>query len=839
MSDPGAEPTQSPPAAPGEEDPFEAPAASERVSPAQALADAPVDPATGHVRVHARVAGVVQGVGFRPFVHALAGRLGLGGFVGNDSHGVVVALEGPPEAVRLALTAIAEEPPALAVVDGLVCAARQPRGTRAFTIRASAAGAAQRALVSPDVAACDACLAEVADPSDRRHRYPFTNCTACGPRYTITTATPYDRPNTTMAAFPLCADCDREYHDPADRRFHAQPVCCPACGPVAWLEDPLGTVAVRGAGRGEPARGAPEGGASEGGQPEGDAAAGHTADPAAAITAAAERLLGGAILAVKGLGGYHLAVDAADADAVARLRERKQREERPLALMAADLAGARALVELTDAEVAALTDPRRPILLAARRADAPVAHGVAPGNRELGVMLPYTPLHALLLQAVGRPLVLTSGNVSEEPIAHRDADARARLAPIADALLTHERPIHTRVDDSVTRVWRGVELPVRRARGAAPAPVRTHRPVPRPVLACGAQLKHTFCLAAEGHAFVSPHIGDLENLETLHAFTEGVAHLQRLFDIAPQVVAHDLHPDYLSTRHALALDGVWHVGVQHHHAHVAACLAEHHRDGPVLGLALDGLGYGTDQTLWGGELLVADLVGFHRAGHLATVALPGGEQAVREPWRMAAMWLDAAFDGAPPDDLAVCARHADRWAAVRSMARAGINAPTTSSLGRLFDALAALVGVRDAIAYEGQAAIELEQRADTAEAGTYPLQVHDSDPLVLDPAPLLRAATADLRAGVAVPTIAARAHAGIADGLVAACRAASERHGLATVAVTGGVAQNILLLDRLTDGLERAGFAVLTHRQVPPNDGGISLGQAAVAAARDREGLLG
>ncbi len=802
----------------------EGPAPGAGTSAEEAVRAAARDPATGHVRVHARVEGVVQGVGFRPFVHSLATRLGLAGHVGNDSHGVLVALEGPPEAVAHALRAIAHDPPALAVVDALGCEPHQPQGTGEFVIRASDAGAQRHVLVSPDVATCDACRSEVADPRDRRHRYPFTNCTACGPRYTITTTTPYDRPNTTMAAFPLCADCDREYHDPADRRFHAQPVCCPACGPIAWLEEPVGTVAVRGAGRGQPARGIGADGTAD--------------DPAAAIAAAAQRLAHGAVLGVKGLGGYHLAVDAADDDAVAHLRERKQREERPLALMAVDLDGARALVDLAEDEVAALTDPRRPILLAPRRASAPVAGGVAPGNRELGVMLPYTPLHELLLRSVGRPLVLTSGNVSDEPIVHRDDDARTRLSPIVDALLTHERPIHTRVDDSVTRVWRGAELPVRRARGAAPAPVRTHRPFPRPVLACGAQLKHTFCLAKDRHAFVSPHIGDLENLETLQALTDGVAHLRALFDVTPQIVAHDLHPDYLSTRYARSVEAPVHVGVQHHHAHVAACLAEHHRDGPVLGLALDGLGYGADATLWGGELLVADLVGSHRAGHLATVALPGGEQAIREPWRMAAMWLDAAFDGDPPGDLAVRARNAARWDAVRSIARAGVNAPTTSSLGRLLDALAALLGVRDAIAYEGQAAIELEQRADPAEPGAYPLPVREGAPLVLDPAPLVRAAVEDLRAGTAAPVIAARAHHGVADGLLAATRAAAQRHGLDTVAITGGVAQNLLLLDRLTDGLEAAGLTVLSHRQVPPNDGGISLGQAVVAAARDRHGLL-
>ena len=757
---------------------------------------------TGPVRSRLRVRGVVQGVGFRPFVHALASRLGLTGFVTNDAEGVIVELEGPGDAVERAVAEIRDAPPPLAVVEDVELRAVHPRGGSGFDIRASGRGAQPRTLVSPDVATCADCLAELADPSDRRYRYPFINCTNCGPRYTIVREVPYDRPATTMAAFPMCAACEAEYRDPTDRRFHAQPIACPRCGPRLSVEP----------------------GAAAAGEDE--------------IARAARLLAAGAVLALKGLGGYHLAVDATDTAAVARLRSRKHREERPFALMVADLASARRLCEVDASEAALLTSPRRPIVLLARRPGVSLAEPVAPGAHELGVMLPYTPLHTLLAEAVGGPFVLTSGNLSDEPIAYDDADARDRLAPLADAFVTHDRPIHMRVDDSVTRSWRGEELLVRRARGYAPQPVLVHRPFARHVLACGAELKHTFCLGRDRHAFLSPHIGDLENYETLRSFIEGIAHLQRLFDVAPEVVAHDLHPEYLSTKHAVDMDGVALVGVQHHHAHVASCLADAQEDGPVIGVALDGLGLGDDGTIWGGELLVADLAGYTRAGHLSTVPMPGGQAAIREPWRMAAAWLDEAFDGAPPQ-VAVARRNAKRWEVIRQMARGGTNAPLTSSAGRLFDAVAALAGVRDAITYEGQAAIELEQRADPAERARYPLPVVEGDPVVLDAAPLIRAVVEDLAAGATPGRISARFHEGLAAGVVSACGAIRHRYGVGTVALSGGVFQNVRLLDRTVEGLEAAGLRVLRHRRVPANDGGISLGQAAVAAARDRQGLVG
>ena len=617
----------------------------------------------------------------------------------------------------------------------------------------------------------------------------------------------------------MCADCAREYHDPGDRRFHAQPVCCPACGPSRALLDRDGTAAE--------------------------------SDP---LAGAAARLRDGAVVAVKGHGGYHLAADAASEPAVAGLRARKHREDKPFAVMVADLAGARALCRVDPAEEAMLASPRRPIVLLRRgpaegsgepqggapvdRSRTAVAPSVAPGNRSLGVMLPYTPLHHLLLAEVGRPIVLTSGNVSDEPIAYLDGEAVERLGGIADWFLTHDRPIHVRADDSVVRAFRGRELPLRRSRGFAPQPLGLPWPFPRHVLACGAELKHTFCLAKGGHAFVSHHIGDLENYETFRSFTEGVGHFRRLFAVEPEVVAHDLHPEYLSTKYALELDGVELEGVQHHHAHVAACLADNGEPGPVIGVAYDGLGYGADGTIWGGELLVADLEGFRRAGHLEVVAMPGGAAAIREPWRMAAAWLGAAFDGPVPEHLAVVGRNLDRWEQVAALARSGTASVATSSAGRLFDAVSAILGVRDAVNYEGQAAVELEQLADPAETAAYPARVgggtDEGAPLLVGGRDLVRGVVEDLDAGVPAPLIAARFHNGLAEATVAACQAVRDATGLEAVALSGGVFQNLLLLERTVARLELEGFRVLVHSRVPPNDAGISLGQAAVAGARAR-----
>jgi len=764
------------------------------------------------------VEGIVQGVGFRPFVYSLATGLGLGGLVGNDVDGVFAEVEGPAAVVGEFLRRLAAEAPPLATIERITTSAMTPAGAASFEIVASGADGRRRTLVAADTATCADCLREVADPADRRYRYPFINCTNCGPRFTIVRDVPYDRPLTTMAGFAMCDRCAAEYHDPADRRYHAQPVCCPACGPRLTLRDA--------AGQPWPMTENPANAPARRGPP----------DPTEPLDLAARLLRDGRVVAVKGLGGYHLAADAARDDAVAALRARKHREDKPFAVLAAGLDAARALCEVDDAAAALLTSRARPIVLLPRRPGAAVAAATAPGNRDLGIMLPYTPLHHLLIEAVGRPIVLTSGNVSDEPIAYRDEDALDRLAGIADAFLTHDRAIHIRTDDSVARAFRGRPMPLRRSRGYVPEPVAVPGGFPRPVLACGAELKNTFCLAKDRHAFVSHHIGDLENVETLRSFTEGIEHVRRLFDVDPRVVAYDLHPEYLSTKYALDLEDVDLVGVQHHHAHIASCLADNGwppDSGRVIGVAFDGTGYGADGTLWGGEFLIADYADFGRAGHLAPVPLPGGQAAIRQPWRMAAAYLEAA--GLDAEHLDVARRHSGQWPAVVAMARKGLNAPLTSSAGRLFDAVAALLGVRDAINYEGQAAIELEQRADPAERGAYRAGIDGEAPFRVHGADLIRAAAADLAAGGVPPAvIAARFHNGVAAAVEAACLRLRERHGLTAVALSGGVFQNLLLLNQVVTRLESREFTVLTHSRVPCNDGGISLGQAVIAAARDR-----
>jgi hydrogenase maturation protein HypF len=774
-------------------------------------------PAGQRIRTAVRVEGIVQGVGFRPFVYSLATGLGLGGLVGNDSDGVFAEVEGPSAAVEAFLRSLARDAPPLARIERITTTVMRPDGTASFSIAPSEAGPQRRTLVSADTATCADCLAELADPADRRFGYPFINCTNCGPRFTIVRDVPYDRPFTTMAGFAMCDRCAAEYHDPADRRFHAQPTCCPACGPRLCLLDPAGAVL-----------------------------------PGSPIPAAADLLRQGQVLAVKGLGGYHLAVDASSEGGASALRARKHREDKPFAVMVADVAAARGLCEVDQAAAALLTSSRRPIVLLPRRPSG-IAAAVAPGNRQLGLMLPYTPLHHLLLADVGRPIVLTSGNISDEPIVYRDGEAAERLGGIADALLTHDRPIHIRTDDSVVRAFRGREAVLRRSRGYVPEPLDAGVRFARPVLACGAELKSTFCLARGSHAFVSHHIGDLENAETLRSFTEGIEHFRRLFDITPEVVAHDLHPEYLSTKYAADLAagsgvagaadaadlaGVELVGVQHHHAHIASCLADNRAAGPVIGVAFDGTGYGTDGTIWGGEFLIADRAGFDRAGHLAPVPMPGGAAAIRQPWRMAAVYLDAtypdaAYPGGPPE---VARRNERLWPGVLAMARRGVNSPLTSSAGRLFDAVAAILGVRDTINYEGQAAVELEQLADPAETGAYPAAITPQLPFLVAGRDLVRAVAEDLAAGAAPGVIAARFHNGVADLITDGCLLLRGRHGLGTVALSGGVFQNLLLLHATVNRLEGHGFTVLVHSRVPCNDGGISLGQAVVAAARYDEG---
>jgi hydrogenase maturation protein HypF len=755
------------------------------------------------VRTGIRVEGIVQGVGFRPFVYSLAASLGLGGLVGNDIDGVFAEVEGGAEAVAKFLALLETQAPPLARIEQVSTTSLPVTGRADFVIVPSQPGAERRALISADSATCADCLRELADPDDRRYRYPFINCTNCGPRFTIVRDIPYDRPLTTMSGFAMCAQCAAEYHDPANRRFHAQPLCCAACGPrLALLA----------------ADGAPLAGS----------------DP---LVGAAELLRSGQIVAVKGLGGYHLAVASGNAHAAAALRARKHRDDKPFALMVPDLATARMLCAVDETEARLLISARRPIVLLPRLPDADrhVAPGVAPGNRQLGLMLPYTPLHHLLLEAVAGPIVATSGNVSDEPIAFRDEEALERLAGIADAFLVHDRPIHIQTDDSVVRALHGREAVIRRSRGYAPEPLTVRFGFRRPVLACGAELKNTFCLAKGNRAFVSQHIGDLENAETLRSFAEGIEHFRRLFDVAPKLVAHDLHPDYLSTKYATELAGVELLGVQHHHAHIASCLADNGEAGPVIGVAFDGTGYGTDGTIWGGEFLIADLAAYERAAFLDPVPMPGGAAAIRQPWRMAAAYLAASYPGGIPEGLEVARRNDRYWPAVLAMADRKINSPLTSSAGRLFDAVAALLGIRDQVNYEGQAAIELEQLADTRELGGYQAAIASRDgQLNVRGADLVGAAAEDLADGVARPLIATRFHNGVARSIVKVCVKLREQSGLTAVALSGGVFQNQLLTGRVVTGLADCGFLVMLHSRVPCNDGGISLGQAAIAAARDR-----
>jgi hydrogenase maturation protein HypF len=716
-----------------------------------------------------RVTGVVQGVGFRPFVYGLAVRHGLGGFVLNDGSGVVVEAEGDARMLDRFAAELASDAPPLARVDSVTQERIGARGEHAFAIAPSETTAAT-ALIPPDVTVCDDCLRELFDPADRRYRYPFLNCTQCGPRFTIVRAVPYDRPNTTMAGFTMCADCRREYDDPADRRFHAEPNACPVCGPTLTFERP-----------GDPVSRAED-----------------------ALRSAVALLRAGGVVAVKGLGGYHLACDAADEEAVAALRSRKHREDKPFALMTSE---PEALAEVDEAALNLLRSRERPIVLLPRRTGAPVAASVAPGTDRLGTMLPYTPLHHLLVHGAGRPLVLTSGNVGDEPIAFEDGDARQRLAGIADAFLLHDRPIHRRCEDSVVRA----DFPIRRSRGYVPTGLPLPVAATRPVVAAGAMLKSTFCVARGGDAFLSAHLGDLDSELAYRAFVADLELYTAMLGVRAEVVAHDLHPEYLSTKWALEQEAEL-VGVQHHHAHAAACLAEHGEQGPALAVVFDGTGYGLDGTLWGGEILRCDLASFERVAHLDPVPLPGGEAAVREPWRTAAVHLELAARPVP----------FERWPIVRPTLR--VNAPLSSGMGRLFDAAAALLGLRERVTYEGQAAVELEQLAGDTAGAPYEWPFGRG-------ADLIAAVHDDLAAGRPHAQIAAAFHETIAAATAAACADAAEPR---TVVLSGGTFQNLRLLSSTRRRLGEAGFRVLVHGRVPPNDGGVSYGQAAVAATRTR-----
>ena len=766
------------------------------------------------------IQGIVQGVGFRPFVYGQALRNGLVGFVLNNSLGVTVEIEGTFESLDSFQRALRQEAPPLARIDSIVTEQIQPCHETTFVIAHSQAGDERQALISPDTATCNDCLHELFDPADRRYGYPFINCTNCGPRFTIVQDVPYDRHKTTMRDFPLCPLCQAEYEDPLNLRFHAQPNACPTCGPQVQLLDWAGNSFS---------------------QP---------------IVTAVKQLAAGKILAIKGLGGYHLACDALNGEAVQRLRQRKHREAKPFALMVPDLATARQLCSVSDAEATLLQSYRRPIVLLQQLRDSPVAPGVAPAYDTLGTMLPYTPLHHLLLRAYAEQadpgslvvLVMTSGNLSDEPIAYQDDDARARLSSIADGILTSNRAIHMRCDDSVTRINAGGTQFLRRSRGYAPEPIPLSLAFPLPILACGGHLKNTFCLGKGRQAFVSHHIGDLENFETLTSFKEGITHFQNLFDIYPQAVAYDLHPEYLATKYALATEIQQKIGVQHHHAHIASVLAEHGLTGPVIGVAADGTGYGTDGAIWGCEIMTADLLDFERQAHLRYIPLPGGEQAVRQPWRMAAAYLAQAYGDALLAPTIPFTRQLDRskWHVLAQMIARDLNCPPTSSLGRLFDAVAALLGLPAGVGvpqagtlYEGQAAIELEIQASQSmpmETAIYPftIDIKSQAPAVLDVIPLIRAIVSDIQQQVPVPEIAYRFHLTIAALLAKACDITREQTGLNIVALSGGVFQNRLLLEQLIFRLEAMAFQVYVNQRVPPNDGGLSLGQIAIAAARLR-----
>lgn len=779
------------------------------------------------------VQGIVQGVGFRPFIYGLAQRFQLNGYVRNDAAGVIIEVEGDGAEVAAFIRAVRDESPPLAIIERVVSEPLPLQHDTAFIIANTQEGTHKQAFVSPDVCLCADCLQELFDPTNRRYHYPFINCTNCGPRFTIIQEVPYDRGATTMCRFQMCPDCHAEYKNPLDRRFHAQPNACPACGPQVRLLWNATGIAVTGA---------------------------------KAMTETQRLLKAGGIVAVKGLGGYHLACDATNEEAVARLRARKHREDKPFALMVAEVATIETFCVVKEEERALLTSRQRPIVLLRKRLAGSkssysplIAESVAPGIHYLGCMLPYTPLHYLLLKSDSEPfiLVMTSGNVSEEPIAYQDEDAFERLRDIADAFLTHNRDIYIRCDDSVVRLAGEMITPtgvppmvgmpatvqfLRRSRGYAPQPIGMAWEFPRDLLAVGSHLKNTFCLGKGHYAFMGHHIGDLENLETLASFRNGIEHFKALFDIQPEVVVHDLHPGYLATQYAVESPIPHKIGVQHHHAHIASVMAEHGLTDPVIGIAADGTGYGTDGAIWGGEVLVADLCSFERSAHLQYVPLPGGEQAIRQPWRMAAVYLQATFGEAFLElDIPFVRGFQGndplypRWRPLAQMIERGVNCPPTSSLGRLFDAVAALIGIRQEVRYEGQAAVELEMLATSHQgvppARRYPFELNDG---VIDVTPMIRTIVQDIQVGVPLPIMAYCFHQSLAVMLSVMCHEVRAHTGIRTVALSGGVFQNKLLLEQTIAPLKGMEFKVYLNRRVPPNDGGISFGQTAIGAAQGR-----
>jgi hydrogenase maturation protein HypF len=753
---------------------------------------------------------MVQGVGFRPYVFSLARRRALKGQVLNNTTGVLIDVEGEGCTIEEFVNEIRTHAPPLSIIESVERSDNLDLAHyRDFRIVESAADGERVTPISADVATCADCLRELLDPRDRRYRYPFINCTNCGPRFTIVEDIPYDRAQTTMRDFEMCAACRAEYENPHDRRFHAEPTACPQCGPRLSLTDAEGRAVELEAGED--------------------------------ITRRVRLLLSeGKIVVIKGIGGFHLACDALSAEAVERLRHRKYREDKPFALMARSVAVVREFCFVSEAEAALLNSTRRPVVLLEKRDDARLPEAVAPRLRTLGFMLPYSPLHQLIFESLDRPLVLTSGNVSDEPICYEDEDAVRRLNRIADYFLFHDRRIHIRADDSVARVRAGREMVLRRSRGYAPAPVKVSFKFEREVLACGAELKNTFCLARDNYAFVSHHIGDLENLETLRSFRQGIEHYRRLFHLRPEVVAYDLHPEYLSTKYALALDeNPTKLGVQHHHAHVASCMADNGIEGEVIGVAMDGLGFGTDGRMWGGEFFVADFLEAERVAHLEYIPMPGGAKAVREPWRMAAVYLHRALGDDFLNLKLPFVQTLDRrvWTTLRGMAATGTNSPETSSMGRLFDAVASLLGLRNAVNYEGQAAIELETIADRSCVQSYEFEFAAGGSMIKAEA-VIRRAVEDLLEGVAPAEVSAKFHLGAVHLIATVARRVRETRRLNRVVLSGGVFQNMFLLDNVCRTLKADGFEVFTHGRVPTNDGGISFGQAAVAGAHLASGRI-
>jgi hydrogenase maturation protein HypF len=748
------------------------------------------------------VNGIVQGVGFRPFVYNLARRYQLKGEVANTSSGVSIHIEGPPEQIRSFERDLAEKSPPLAYVVEISSRPESVKKYSDFRIVKSKDQVLMSTLISPDVSICEDCLRELFDPEDRRYLYPFINCTNCGPRYTIIDDIPYDRPKTSMRHFKMCAACQAEYDDPTDRRFHAQPNACAACGPQVSLYDNHRKLV-------------------------------DADDP---IQKAAEFIRQGKIVAVKGLGGYHLAADAENSEAVIRLRNRKMREEKPFAVMSEDLQRIRQFARIDHEAQKLLTSIQRPIVLLPKKTPNPIAEEVAPRNRYWGVMLPYTPLHYLLLKHGFIALVMTSANLSEEPIAIDNDDAFARLADIADYFLIHNRQIYLRSDDSIVRNTAGQTRYIRRSRGFVPIPLFLNRTVP-PILACGAELKNTICITKGDKAFLSQHIGDLENMDTLDFFKQTVAHLQRILEVRPEIIACDMHPDYLSSRYAAEQQGIRKVEVQHHHAHIVSCLAENKLEGAVIGLSFDGTGYGSDGAIWGGEVLIAEAKQFKRFAHLAYVSMPGSAAAIKEPWRMAISYLYDAFgENFRELGLPVLKEiEAPRLKVIVEMILKGVNSPQTSSLGRLFDGVAAIAGIRHRVNFEGQAAMELEMLAAGDARSIYDYQWAPEDPIKILPAPIIRGVVQDVQDGLGIAEISTKFHRTLIALFAEVCTAVRRDAELNRVVLSGGCFQNAILLTGLIRELESRDFEVFSHWQAPCNDGGIALGQALVAAAVSRQ----